>query len=624
MTTVPTTSTSDAARRATVAASSASSPAPALLARLTDPKVLATLAAFLVAFLFYFRFWIFQQVRYADRFTEDWGHTVLIPLICLYLLWQNRDGLERARFKPFWPGVVPVVVGLYSYLFFVVGVPNHLGQGLAMVLTLFGLVLLVLGASAMRYLFLPLAYMVFAITLPESWMIKMTFPLQLLASKGSYILLSIFGVGVTLEGNVLNIVGTDGTVVPLNVAEQCSGMRTLVSFIALGAVVSLVATRAWWKRIVLMAMAIPVALVLNVLRVAVLTYLAKYDASLSQGEAHTLIGMLLLVPGFLAYLGIVWALNKAVPEEEPPAAGSSPAPQPERSSPGRRPMDRSLVPAVAAGLALLVSSSALFGVVRTALKAHLVKEPINAPGGRQVSAIPVETQSWIRHGADRREAEVVEGVLGTANYLNRIYVKKSTIGTKDEQFVDLHLAYYTGMIDTVPHVPERCMVGGGWSILGSTAMVPMNLDRMIVLPDSDVPESLGAVWQARITTPGGEMAGARVRLPQGYDKIALRVTPFASGDGRAKLYAGYFFIANGGVADNAEQVRLLAFDLRSKYAYFLKVQVSSPVVESPEELGVLAEDLLSELLPEIMLCVPDWIDVQLDRYPAPAAGEPNS
>ncbi len=599
----------------------ADAPSPSLLDRLTDPAVLLAVGGLTIAFAFYFRFWIYQQVRYADRFTEDWGHTVLVPLIGIYLLWQNRSSLERAGFRHFWPGIVPLLVGLYSYLFFVVGVPNHLGQGLAMVLTLFGLVLMLLGPVAMRYLFLPLAYMVFAITLPEGWMIKLTFPLQLLASKGSYVLLSVFGVDVSLEGNVLNIVGSDGRIVPLNVAEQCSGMRTLVSFIALGAVICLVATKAWWKRVVLMAAAIPVALVLNILRVAVLTYLAKYDASLSEGEAHTLIGMLLLVPGFLAYLGIVWTLNKAVPEPDtlvPSVQSNSATPPAARSAAKPNRFKRVFTPSVVVAIAVLVCSSAVFGVVKRALQAHLIKEAIYPPESRQVSAVPAETASWIREGADRREAEIVEGVLGTTNYLNRLYVKKSTRGTDKPEYLDLHLAYYTGMIDTVPHVPERCMVGGGWSIVGATEDVRLNLDNMIRMADTDVPDAFGAVTLARITTPGGSMSGARVRLPDGLDRLDLRVTPFSSGDGRNKLFAGYFFVANGGIATTAEQVRLLAFDLRSKYAYYLKVQVSSPIVTTPQELGDMAEDLLTELLPEIMLCVPDWVEVRLGNYPLAA------
>ena len=86
-------------------------------------------------------------------------------------------------------------------------------------------------------------------------MIRLTFA-QLLASQGSYVLLTIIGVNVTLEGNVLNIVSSSGNIVPLNVANSAAVCACL-SFIAAPAVICLVATRAWWKRVVLMAMTVP-------------------------------------------------------------------------------------------------------------------------------------------------------------------------------------------------------------------------------------------------------------------------------------------------------------------------------------------------------------------------------
>lgn len=289
--------------------------APDLGSLISEPTVLVRLIVLVVAFAAYFRFWFYQQTRIAIDNGADWGHTVIVPLVCIYLFWQHRREFLACTRVVFWPGVLALVLGVLSYVFFVVGVPNHLGQGLSMVLSLFGVITLLLGPRALRYIFLPAAYMVFAITLPEQWMIKLTFPLQIIASEGSFALLEIAGVNLTLKGNVLEVIGSDGQPVPLNVAEQCSGMRTLVSFIALGGAVCLVATGAWWKRIILMASALPVAVFLNILRVALLAYFAQWNPELSRGEAHTLIGMLLLIPGFFAYLGLVWVLNKAVAEE---------------------------------------------------------------------------------------------------------------------------------------------------------------------------------------------------------------------------------------------------------------------------------------------------------------------
>lgn len=95
----------------------------------------------------------------------------------------------------------------------------------------------------------------------------------------------------------------------------------------------------------------------------------------------------------------------------------------------------------------------------------------------------------------------------------------------------------------------------------------------------------------------------------------MRTMRFTSKD-QPDLYAGYFFIANGGTVCKAEEVRLLAFDLNSTYAYYAKVQVTSASVKSGEEMVRASGSLLDELMGDVMLCLPDWVEVQQGRYPA--------
>ncbi len=92
-------------------------------------------------------------------------------------------------------------------------------------------------------------------------------------------------------------------------------LRTVIAFVALGVVVALVGTRRWWKRVLLVGLAPVVAVVLNAARIATLGLLSQYNPRFSEGEAHMLIGTLLLVPGFVFYLGVLWSLNKAAPEQ---------------------------------------------------------------------------------------------------------------------------------------------------------------------------------------------------------------------------------------------------------------------------------------------------------------------
>lgn len=274
-------------------------------------------------------------------------------------------------------------------------------------------------------------------------------------------------------------------------------------------------------------------------------------------------------------------------------------------------------PAFVVALAVLGASALGFTAVIGALGIYLKKLPIYAPGDRQVSAIPVETESWKRTGPDRVEDAAMLEELGTRNYLNRAYTQKSAPEGKRPKSVELHLAYYTEMVDTVPHVPERCMVGGGWVISGATEVLGLSLENPTWVEDKDVPaDRAGRVYTARLSNVYSDAGGQRVHLPFDPKAIQMRVTPFKGPKRDKPLYAGYFFIANGGHKPNAEEVRLLAFDLKDDYAYYLKVQVSSAEVDSAAELAQLASSLLGEQLPELMRCVPDWVAVQRGLYPA--------
>lgn len=272
-----------------------------------------------VAFFGLFYRWFLRQNRWSWTQPEDWAHAYFIPLISLYLLYQYRHELARARVEPFWPGLAPMLLGIMCYLTFSVGaMGNHMFQGLSIILTLFGLVLLLLGTEVIRSAFIPIAYLVFGITISQKIMIAITFQLQLLASKGAWVVMSIVGapLGISAEaqGNVLTVVSSSGVEHPLNVADACSGMRMVIAFFALGAAVALIACKQWWQRVALILLAAPVALVMNIIRVAVLGGLSLVNDELSKGQTHTLIGTLLLVPGLGLFMLIVWSLNRMVQE----------------------------------------------------------------------------------------------------------------------------------------------------------------------------------------------------------------------------------------------------------------------------------------------------------------------
>ncbi len=260
-----------------------------------------------------------RQVEFAIELPADWGHTLVIPAIGAWFVWRDRDALLAKPFRPTLWGLVPILGGTGWYMLCVFGPAplfHHNLQGMGAAAVLFGMVLGLFGWRAMGWLFFPLLYVVvFSQTVSEKFLNVVTFRLQDWAAVGADLTLNVIGVECDREGNVLWIVTDEGRKA-LNIAEACSGMRMLVAFLALGTAIAYTSTRTNWKRLVLVLLGVPVAIGVNVLRVVTLGLGSLYDVSFAQGDFHTFIGLIWLVPAFLLYLLMMWILERAFPDQE--------------------------------------------------------------------------------------------------------------------------------------------------------------------------------------------------------------------------------------------------------------------------------------------------------------------
>jgi hypothetical protein len=274
-----------------------------------------------------------------------------------------------------------------------------------------------------------------------------------------------------------------------------------------------------------------------------------------------------------------------------------------------------LHPAVVVPLAVFVLAAGSLGWYIRANGLRITKLPIYPKDNLQLRAIPTELPPtgeprWVRIGQDRQMGAEELVALGSDNALSRVYQRADTIGTDDPVAFELHAVYYTGMIDTVPHVPERCVVAGGGEMTSGPTVVPVPLD---------LTESTGVLREEREDgevrySDRSEVSFQRVSLPRGIEDLAMTISSFEVLGSDSTIWAGYFFIANGGVVASASGVRGLAYQLDSDYAFYAKVQFSSLTVDSAEELAQLAADALEDLLPEIMRCVPDWDEVEAGTW----------
>ncbi|MFO0827855.1 MAG: exosortase/archaeosortase family protein [Phycisphaerales bacterium] len=294
----------------------------------------AIVASVLLAAIFawVFAFFLRAQVRTAIHSPSDWGHTLIIPFISGYFVWLKRDQLLEKPFKPAWTGILVMLMGLGVYFIGYLGPASFIvhqnvrGAGVGMVI--FGLALLFFGWRAMKYLWFPLAYLVvFGQPISDGLLRPVTERLQDISAIGAHVALSVLGVDIERDGNVL-IVFSDGVPKPLNVAEACSGMRMLLAFLALGVAIAHTGLPYFWQKAALVLMGIPVAVGVNVLRVMTLGLLSLWDVNFATGEFHSFIGLVWLVPALAIYLGILWILRHLVVETD---ASATPAKEASRA-----------------------------------------------------------------------------------------------------------------------------------------------------------------------------------------------------------------------------------------------------------------------------------------------------
>lgn len=247
----------------------------------------------------------------------DWSHAYLVPLISGFYIYVNREHILKQPVKRSWLGLPIMICGMVTYFIFTLSnLPNHTVQGFGMIICLLGVVLFMLGRQMWKALLFPQLYLLLGVRLPPPLMMLITPTLQRWAAVGSFYLLNVIGYQTEIQGNVLTIFhGSE--IIPLNIAEACSGMRMIIGFLALGVAIAFLSTNMrLWQRIVLICMAVPVAVIINILRVATIGIMSTFNRDWASGEAHMFLGMLWLLPAFGLYMGIAWLLQHIVIYDE--------------------------------------------------------------------------------------------------------------------------------------------------------------------------------------------------------------------------------------------------------------------------------------------------------------------
>lgn len=224
---------------------------------------------------------------------DNYSHGFLILPAAAYLAWTRREQLQQLPAQPSWAGLVLVSAGIAVLLIGTAGIEFFLTR-VSMVIVLSGAVVWLFGWRHLRVLAFPIALLLLMIPLPALVFNQIAFPLQLVASQLGVGVLRLVDVPVLREGNVIVLASTT-----LEVAEACSGIRSLVSLITLALLYGVWTEQRVSMRVILAISAIPVAVVANSLRVAGTGLAAHYvNAQVATGMLHEFFGWFVFVVSF--------------------------------------------------------------------------------------------------------------------------------------------------------------------------------------------------------------------------------------------------------------------------------------------------------------------------------------
>jgi exosortase A len=242
--------------------------------------------------------WMYGRCRSADSY---YSHAFLIPFVSGFLVWQKRQRLKALSVGTSWWGLALIV---FAALLHIAGTTLYVFSisGFSIFFLLIGLCLYIYGKEITREIAFPLLFLVFMFPLPLAVISAISFPMKVMAVKAGAAVVSAFGAPVTVQGFHVSIPSGE-----LLVGNPCSGLRSLISFLALGALFAYVARTSMLKRMLLFLLSVPVAVLSNLVRVPMLILIAHFlgiKEAAPDSWVHTASGMFVFAIGLSIMFGL--------------------------------------------------------------------------------------------------------------------------------------------------------------------------------------------------------------------------------------------------------------------------------------------------------------------------------
>jgi len=268
-------------------------------------------------------------------YDENYSHGLLIPFIIGYIVWVQRDKLARVpvRSSMLWGGAA-VVCALFGLWAGVAGAELYT-QRLSLLLILAGVIVYFWGFKLLQWLLVPLGLLFLAIPIPAIVFNKIAFPLQLFASRCAVWSMSLLGIPVLRQGNIIELKPLNSfDTKKLEVVEACSGISSLMTLVTLAVVFAYfthtpdsndpssgkrfgwLKSYWFWRSVIIVGSAVPIAILTNAFRVSGTGVLAHYyGTAVADGFFHSFSGWAIYIVAFILLFGIGMIIDRFKPAQ---------------------------------------------------------------------------------------------------------------------------------------------------------------------------------------------------------------------------------------------------------------------------------------------------------------------
>lgn len=249
------------------------------------------------------------------QLVHEWGndpefsHGFLIPIVSVYLIWINRKKIMSIESSPSNNELKAgssalLIIGLIMFIFGAF-VQHIFVEGIAMMIILSGIVFLLYRVEMLKMVLFPIGYLIFMLPIPHVVNLFFASQLKFFIAHSSAFLLSLAQIPVLLEGSTLHLPS-----ISLEVVEACSGMQTMISFLAIGAVFAYLGYHSILLRTIIIIMAVPLALLANILRVSMIGAISYYFNNDFAHNFHRYAWTLIVFIGVLGFIAISKGIHR--------------------------------------------------------------------------------------------------------------------------------------------------------------------------------------------------------------------------------------------------------------------------------------------------------------------------